>query len=103
MASTPELRREGIAREVIGAIQDARDCDGLDAGDDIALWWLAADAELALVMTEHEPLITAEVLAVTWVQVSPAGPSAPGAIEHAHAETGLRFWICAPRPETELA
>ena len=103
VASTPELRREGLAREAIGAIADARDADGLDAGDDVALWWLTADAELALAMTEHEPLIMAEVPAVTCARVSPAERAGPHGTEHADAETGLRFWICPVRPETGLA
>ena len=30
VASTPELRREGLAREAIRAIADAREADGLD-------------------------------------------------------------------------
>jgi len=100
VATTPELRREGLAREAIRAIQDARKADGLDAGDDIALWWLAADTELALAMTKHEPLITAEVQAAACVQVSPGDRADPGGIEHADAETGLRFWIRPVRPET---
>jgi isoleucyl-tRNA synthetase len=100
IAVSAELCREGLAREAISAIQDARQADGLDVGDDIALWWLAADTELALAMTEHEPLITADVLAVACVRVSPGDRAEPGGTEHADAVTGLRFWICPVRPET---
>ena len=41
---TPELRREGLAREVIRLIQDARKADGLDVSDRIELWWHADGA-----------------------------------------------------------
>ena len=42
---TPELRREGLAREVIRLVQDARKNDGLDITDRIVLRWSAGDAE----------------------------------------------------------
>ncbi len=100
LASSPELRREGLAREVIGAVQDAREADGLDAGDDIALCWQTADPELASAMTEHELLVRDEVPAVSCVAVSPGYRAAPGDTEHADPATGLRFWIrpCSGNP-----
>ena len=99
VASTPELRREGLAREAVGAIQDARQADGLDAGDDIVLCWLAADTELAAAMTEHEPLIAAEVQAVRCVRAAPGDQAEPSGTEHADPETGLRFWISPARQQ----
>ena len=39
---TPELRREGLAREVIRLIQDARKSDGLHVSDRITVHWEAA-------------------------------------------------------------
>ena len=45
---TPELRCEGLAREVIRLIQDARKSDGLDVTDRIALRWATAGVELCL-------------------------------------------------------
>ena len=38
---TPELRREGLAREVIRLIQDARKSDGLQVSDRITVRWEA--------------------------------------------------------------
>src|SRR5258706_4445179 len=37
LSITPELRREGLAREVIRLVQDARKADGLDVSDRITL------------------------------------------------------------------
>jgi isoleucyl-tRNA synthetase len=93
-AVTPELRREGLAREVIRLVQDARKNDGLDVTDRIVLRWSAADAEasdtdLSAALSEHAALIAGEVLAVEYG----SGEAAAGAREHADADLGLRFWL----------
>jgi isoleucyl-tRNA synthetase len=89
---TPELRREGLAREVIRLVQDARKNDGLDVTDRIALRWSARDADLSAALSEHATLIADEVLAVEY------GPdvAAGDAREHADTELGLRFWLRRP-------
>jgi isoleucyl-tRNA synthetase len=86
-AVTPELRREGLAREVIRLIQDARKNDGLDITDRIVLRWSADDAEVSAALSEHAALIAGEVLAVEY------GPGTEGTHEHADADLGLRFWL----------
>ena len=63
---TPELRREGLAREVIRLVQEARKNDGLDITDRISLGWSASDPDLAAALTEHASLIAGEVLAVEY-------------------------------------
>jgi isoleucyl-tRNA synthetase len=104
VAITPELRREGLAREVVRLVQDARKSDGLDVSDRIWLRWQAADPELAAALSEHGALISAEVLAVDYEAlpadrpavspaVSPAFSPAEGAREHADDDLGLTFWI----------
>jgi isoleucyl-tRNA synthetase len=95
---TPELRREGLAREVIRLIQEARKSDGLDVTDRIALRWSAGDAELAAALTEHAALIAGEVLAVEFGPAEAAGASGDGPVpgdvrEHIEAELALRFWL----------
>jgi isoleucyl-tRNA synthetase len=87
-AITPELRREGLAREVIRGVQEARKSDGLDVTDRISLRWSAEDPEVAAALTEHARLIASEVLAV---QFGP-GPGESGS-EHVESELGLRFWL----------
>ena len=94
---TPELRREGLAREVIRLVQEARKADGLAVSDRIALHWAAPDPELAAALTEHGQLIAGEVLATEFGPLGTAGaepPAAPGAgAEHRGADLGLTFWI----------
>jgi len=94
---TPELRREGLAREVIRLVQDARKADGLEVSDRIALRWEAPDPELAAALTEHGQLIAGEVLATEFGPLGTAGAgpaAAPDAgTEHRAADLGMSFWI----------
>jgi isoleucyl-tRNA synthetase len=59
-----ELRREGLAREIVHAVQNARKAAGLDISDRIALG-LAGDEDLLAAARQHEPYIAAEVLATS--------------------------------------
>jgi isoleucyl-tRNA synthetase len=88
---TPELRRLGLAREVIRLIQDARKNDGLDVTDRIALWWSATDPELTAALAEHGDMIAREVLAVT--VTTGHGDGGAGLYEHRDSELGLTFWF----------
>jgi isoleucyl-tRNA synthetase len=92
LAITPELRREGLAREVIRLVQDARKADGLEVSDRITLWWKAAGPELEAALTEHGELIAGEVLATGFGPAAGAGTGHAGA-EHEDAGLGLTFWI----------
>jgi isoleucyl-tRNA synthetase len=60
---TPELGAEGVARDVIRAVQQARRDAGLDVTDRIRLT-LAADAQTRQAVEAHRDLIAAETLAV---------------------------------------
>jgi len=57
------LRREGLAREVVHAVQAARKSAGLRVEDRIALT-LGGEAELLDAVRAHEPYVTGETLAV---------------------------------------
>jgi isoleucyl-tRNA synthetase len=95
VAITPELRREGLAREVVRLVQEARKNDGLDVSDRISLRWSTADRELAAALTEHGDMISAEVLAVDYGSWPAGGPDA-GADAGAgqfDADLDLTFWI----------
>ena len=61
---TPELEAEGLARDVVRAVQQARRDAGLQVSDRIDLV-IGADAELAGVLAPHEGLIAGETLAVS--------------------------------------
>ena len=92
IAITPELRREGLAREVIRLVQDARKGDGLDVSDRISLRWSTADPDLSAALTEHGALISSEVLAVDYGPRQSDGAD-PGAREHVESDLGLVFWL----------
>lgn len=59
---TPELRREGLARELVRMIQDARKAAGLEVTDRISLG-IETSGEPAAALTAHEEEIAAETLA----------------------------------------
>jgi len=69
-----ELRREGLAREIVHAVQIARKEAGLDISDRIELA-LGGDDELLAAAREHESYIAGEVLA-TAVAYDAAGIAA---------------------------
>ena len=72
-AVTPELAEEGLARDLVRAVQQARRDAGLDVSDRIALTIAGSEAVQAAART-HEQLITAETLATSY-DVQP-GPTA---------------------------
>jgi isoleucyl-tRNA synthetase len=59
-----ELRREGLAREIVHAVQNARKAAGLDISDRIELS-LGGDDDLLAAARAHEPYIAGEVLATS--------------------------------------
>ena len=59
-----ELLREGLAREVVHAIQNARKAAGLNVEDRIALT-LGGDSSLLDAVRAHEPYVTGETLATS--------------------------------------
>ena len=77
LALDDDLRREGLAREVVHAVQNARKAAGLAVEDRIALT-LGGDAELLDAARAHEPYLTRETLAthVEYAGVNGAGQHA---------------------------
>jgi isoleucyl-tRNA synthetase len=96
---SPELRREGLAREVIRLVQEARKQDGLDVSDRIWLRWSSADPDVVAALTEHAALIAREVLAADYgpgaagTEAEAGEPAAREASEHVDGDLGLTFWI----------
>jgi isoleucyl-tRNA synthetase len=83
-----ELRRAGLAREVVRLVQDARKTSGLQVTDRVALRW-AAEGELADALREHAALVAGEVLATTFEE----DPTVDGGSVHADPGLGLRFTL----------
>ena len=60
---TDELRRAGLAREVVRAIQEARKNAGFEVSDRITLWWSSLDSDVMQMWADHADEIAGEVLA----------------------------------------
>ena len=71
--TTPELEREGLAREVVHRVQGMRRAAGFEVSDRIDLWLASDDAELNIAISEWASHIRDETLAVS---LSPATPEA---------------------------
>ncbi len=60
---TPELRAEGLARELVHGLQALRKSKGFDVSDRVSLVW-KAEGELAAAIAAHAAYVAGEVLAV---------------------------------------
>jgi isoleucyl-tRNA synthetase len=91
---TPELRRAGLAREVVRLVQEARKNAGLEVTDRIELRW-HAEGETASAVSEHEATIAEEVLAVRVERVAAetlaSDGSNPAASDGRDDGLGLQF------------
>jgi isoleucyl-tRNA synthetase len=86
---TEELRRAGMAREVIRFAQETRKTSGLEISDRIEFWWQAGDDRLVSALREHQEAIGAEILAVTLTEGRPSADITP----HVDQELGLTIWM----------
>jgi isoleucyl-tRNA synthetase len=88
---TEELRREGLARELVRAVQDARKQAGLDVSDRIVLS-VDGDDEVTAVLAEYRDYLMSETLATEWRR-----PPAPAAFTTEHEQGGVTWRISLAR------
>jgi isoleucyl-tRNA synthetase len=82
-----ELLREGLAREIVHAVQSARKEAGLEISDRIELT-LGGDADLVEAAREHEDYLAGEVLATSVAY--DAGDGAAATIDGRELRIGLK-------------
>jgi len=70
---TEELKAEGMAREIVRFVQDARKMAGLDLADKIALYLETESAILNQAIITHREFIEVETQVVKWLQHPPDG------------------------------
>ncbi len=87
---TPDLRRAGLARDAVRAIQESRKATGLDVSDRIELWW-EADGEVGDALAEHGGQVAEEVLAVSFRRGHPPIDMAA----HHDGDLPLTWWLRA--------
>jgi len=85
---TDELRRAGVARDVVRAWQESRKSIGLDDSDRIEVWW-EATGEVGDAVAEHAATIAEEVLAVSMERGRPERDLAP----HRSDDLDLTWWL----------
>ena len=88
----PDLRREGQAREIVHAVQNARKSAGLQVEDRIALE-LAGDAELIGSADAHRDYLAGETLAVELTLAAGDDGAQAGDYEEQTTVDGLPFTI----------
>lgn len=65
---SPELAREGMARDIVRQVQDLRKRAGLEMEDRILLHLDSPNAELSKAIQEHRATIAGETLATQWAE-----------------------------------
>ena len=70
---TPQLRAEGLSREMINRIQRLRKDSGFEVQDRIVVRWHTDDAELEDALKVHGSTVAGEVLAVSWESTGKMG------------------------------
>jgi isoleucyl-tRNA synthetase len=99
---THELRLQGLLRDIVRVVQDARKTAGLQVTDRIELWWrVGGSPEPAEALRVHGDQFAAEVLAVAVHE----GPPPPGAAPHEASDTelGLHVWFGVDRDQRSRA
>jgi isoleucyl-tRNA synthetase len=84
---TDDLRRAGLARELVRMVQEARKGSGFEVSDRITLR-VHAGGEAAAALDEHEAFVADEVLATSVVRLEEAD-----GLPFADADLGFAFGV----------
>ena len=87
---TPELLREGIARDLVRLVQDRRKSLGCEYTDRIEIAIVSDSADVGLAVQENSAYIQGETLAVS-ITAQPLAESEP--IEHDLGEARLTLFV----------
>lgn len=90
---TPELKREGLARDVVRQVQQFRKQSGLNVDDRINLQLMTDDAELRQAIEEHSETIQDETLATELIT--------EGETEHTADIEGAALGMALKKAETQ--
>ncbi|WP_372729938.1 isoleucine--tRNA ligase [Nocardioides sp.] len=101
-AVTPELAAEGLARDLVRAVQQARRDADLDVSDRISLWIDGSEAVRSAAGT-HQELIASETLATAFELGAPGAGSAASGSDGAGSEGAGTFDAEAVVGENEKA
>jgi isoleucyl-tRNA synthetase len=88
---TPELEAEGLARDMIRAVQDTRKAAGFDVSDRIRLHLVFADREDEAAVERWTDEIARETLATELVAGWDQNEAVPGDAEHVAVVTAGRY------------
>ena len=86
---TPELKREGMTRDVIRQVQESRKKAGLDVSDRIILQLTTADKELEKAINENSKEICSETLATLQQNKSAPGFEIVAKIDKSELTIGI--------------
>ncbi len=87
---TDELRRAGLARDVLRLLQEARKTNGLHVTDRIDVWWTSVDPEVAQAIRTHGGSLGAELLADAFAEGEPDGGGVEALV---FEQMQLRVWL----------
>lgn len=87
---TDELRRAGLARDVLRLLQEARKSNGLRVTDHINVWWTSTDPEVAQAIRLHGGSLGADLLADAFAEGAPEDGGVEALV---FEQMQLRVWL----------
>jgi isoleucyl-tRNA synthetase len=90
VAVTPELRLEGLARQAIRVVQEARRAGQFGLGEQIAVGWQSPDQEVTAALTDFGQLISRRVRAAKY-EATIGGEA--DSLEYASNSLAATFWL----------